>query len=416
MLKELIKHPVALFIAIALHVLIALVFIMSLSLSEKPVVSNAANSVPVRIISASELAASKQTPKQPTKAVEKPARSTSLSSLPQETLQRLAEQENKIKQQEEKLAALPQQATAPLVKTIPATLLAANTAANMVQAQKTHKNKPLVEKKPKEPKKEQISNTEAKQTVQTPPKKEKAVSKKTAKKKAQKKIKKKARKKPAKKRTKKRKKAKKTARKKKSKSKKRSNKKIKKSQKKTKKKKTSKAELAKKAEAKKKAAQKAAAAKKAKEQAAKKAAAEKKAKQEAARKAWAAKKAKEDAQKRAAAEQRRKEAEAKKRAEAAARQKADAKAKRIAGLNWAKKVRRKVKGRWHAPPGSGGMKARVRLKVSRSGQIRSLKIVKCNGTTSFCRSIKTAFERSVPLPRLSRNDLFDEHLNFTFRR
>jgi len=60
MLKELIKHPVALFIAIALHVLIALVFIMSLSLSEKPVVSNAANSVPVRIISASELAASKQ--------------------------------------------------------------------------------------------------------------------------------------------------------------------------------------------------------------------------------------------------------------------------------------------------------------------------------------------------------------------
>lgn len=121
------------------------------------------------------------------------------------------------------------------------------------------------------------------------------------------------------------------------------------------------------------------------------------------------------------------EAEAKRRAEAAAAAQAKAAAARAeAGQqaqvreealgNWGNKIVRHVRPRWQAPPGSGGMSAKVRVQISRSGYLKTLRVLSCNGSVSFCQSIEAAFKRAEPLPSPTRNDLFDENLNLTFRR
>lgn len=138
----------------------------------------------------------------------------------------------------------------------------------------------------------------------------------------------------------------------------------------------------------------------------------------------AAAKAKRDAEKRAEkAAKAAKVAKAQKAAKAAANKKAQqakaqqqAKAKKKALGNWKKKVGRHVRPRWHTPPGSGGMKATVRVKISRSGYIRSLSVISCKGSAGFCSSIKTAFKRAEPLPSPTSNDLYKESLVIGFRR
>ena len=161
----------------------------------------------------------------------------------------------------------------------------------------------------------------------------------------------------------------------------------------------------------------------AKEKAAKEKAAKEKAKKEREKKQAAlaaAAKAKHEAEKKAEAAAKRKAEEAARVAAAKKAQKAKAQQlaqKRAKALgNWGRKIVRHVRPRWQTPPGSSGMTAKVRVKVSRSGYIRHLTVVSCKGSTSFCNSIKEAFKRAEPLPSPSRNDLFDENLNLTFRR
>ena len=153
--------------------------------------------------------------------------------------------------------------------------------------------------------------------------------------------------------------------------------------------------------------------------------------QEALAREAAAKKAEQERQQGmaalAAAAKARRDAQKQAQQEAAARQAAEqkaqqaraqrlAKARETALGNWGRKIVRHVRPRWQTPPGSGGMTARVKVKVSRSGYIRQLTILNCKGTRSFCDSIRAAFKRAEPLPGPSRHDLFDENLNLTFKR
>ncbi|HHL18113.1 MAG TPA: cell envelope integrity protein TolA, partial [Thiothrix sp.] len=152
--------------------------------------------------------------------------------------------------------------------------------------------------------------------------------------------------------------------------------------------------------------------------------AEAKAQEKAAEKARRRAEAKEQRQaeeraKKRAAEKRQARENAKRaeaaRARAAEKQRTAAARSRALG-DWGAKIRRHVKPRWHAPPASNGMSARVKLKVSRSGYIRRLTVTSCQGSPAFCASVKDAFKRAEPLPSPARNDLFSENLNLTFRK
>jgi colicin import membrane protein len=171
--------------------------------------------------------------------------------------------------------------------------------------------------------------------------------------------------------------------------------------------------------------------KKAKEQAEEKAklkAAEAKVKKEtreqeiraASLKKWKEKKRLEKEQKLAAKKKAKEEAEKKKQAAVLAKEKvqqekvaavkakviATKKAQRKAKSNWGKSIVNHVKRRWQIPPGTSGMSAKVRVKISPSGYIRGeIEMIHCDGHPSYCTSIIQAYKNAEPLPRPSRNDL-----------
>ena len=81
-------------------------------------------------------------------------------------------------------------------------------------------------------------------------------------------------------------------------------------------------------------------------------------------------------------------------------------AKLKAKTNWGKRIVTHVKRRWQIPPGTQGMSAKVRIKVSPSGYIRgAVEMVYCGGDATYCASIIQAYKNAEPLPRPSRNDL-----------
>ena len=88
------------------------------------------------------------------------------------------------------------------------------------------------------------------------------------------------------------------------------------------------------------------------------------------------------------------------------KQRVSATAKKKAKSNWGKNIIMHVKRRWQIPPGTRGMSAKVRIKVSPSGYIRgAIEMVRCDGHPSYCASVKQAYKNAEPLPRPSRNDL-----------
>ncbi len=145
---------------------------------------------------------------------------------------------------------------------------------------------------------------------------------------------------------------------------------------------------------------------------------------EAALKKWQEKQRLEKEQKLAAERKAKEEEEKKKQAAilakekalqqkiAAEKQRVSAAAKKKAQSDWSNKIGVYVKRRWQIPPGTLGMSAVIRITVSPSGYIRGpIEIIRCSHP-SFCDSIKQAYKNSEPLPRPSRNDL-DRTLRIT---
>jgi colicin import membrane protein len=196
-----------------------------------------------------------------------------------------------------------------------------------------------------------------------------------------------------------------------------------------------------------------------KEEARNKAAAEKKREIEDQKRIALQKKQEQDKRKKAEAEkkreeERRKAAEEKKRQEAEAQRKAEAKAEqeRLAAILAAEEAEIKeqeriqaerraaaeqarysreldrlrqtyiamitthVQSRWKRPPGAKpGDIARVYINQAPGGFIISMRLVSCNGSTAFCKSVERAVKDSEPLPEPENRDLFEREIEFIFK-
>jgi colicin import membrane protein len=351
MLKEILKHPGALLIAITVHLLIVIVFIISFSWTEPP--AGQETGIPIELIQEIPLA----------------------RIQPKKTTPPAAEVKT-IKDTRE------QNTDKPVVDNI-AKMLVPKKSAKLLAQQKT--------KLEAEPKKKELEKR----------KKEKAAKEKAAKEYAEKKAKEKAARKYAEKKA-KEKAAREYA--------------IKKAREKAAKEKAAREYAAKKArekaEAKKRLEKEKIAAAKAKKEARDKKI------RDAALKRWNEKKRLEKEKRLAAARKAKEEAEKKKQAAILAKKKAleaklatakayaSKKAKLKAKTNWGNNIIRHVKRHWQLPPGTQGMSAKVRIKVSPSGYIRgAIEMVYCGGDATYCASVIQAYKNSEPLPRPSRNDL-----------
>ncbi len=419
MFETIRKHPGAITAALIFHVLIGFLFVVGFNFTEQPEL--AGSPVPVTIISPqSELPIVTN--------IDLPNLAEQMQSH-DNAIEKLEQQRQEINRYEKELLkpVLPTPVTTSIpkiekqVEPIPVQQVNTKKLLAEERKQKEKKQKEKKEQQKKQARKKAQAKKEAKARAKKAAKrkaseKAKAKAKKEAKRKARKEAKVKARK-AAKKKAKKeaRAKAKKSARNEEAKKKEKQ-----KTEEETKEKAKKEAIAKAKLEAKAKAAA-IAKAEKIKTEKAAKAKAEKQRQQGMAELAAVAK-AKRDAEKTA-----KKAADAKRASERAAQQaaqqakakeqlKAQARARKKALGNWGRKVVRHVRPRWQTPPGSSGMTAKVRVKVSRSGFIRSLTVVSCKGSSSFCQSIKTAFKNAEPLPSPSRKDLFDENLSLTFRR
>ena len=374
MLKEILEHPKALIMAIAIHLLVVMVFIVSFSWTDPPTTQEAG--VPVQLIQ--EI---------PPLALNQPAEPYQAPVLAEKRLDTV--------QKKVEISASAEQTPAKPVIDKSSEILAAELSRKKMQ-QLAEKRR--IKKKRKAAEKLKKAKEAAKKKAIEKSKKKKALKEKLEKKKEAEKIaiakKEKAQKEAE-------------AKKKQEEDKKAAEEKAKKD-----------AEDKKKAEAAKKAAEikakKDAKDKKIRENALKKwkekkrkekekkIADKKKAKEEAEKKKKDAKLAKEKAEK----EKKAKAEEQKKKKEEEAKKKATVIAKKKAKSSWGSKIISHVKRRWNPPPGTQGMSAEVRITVSPSGYIRGpVKIVSCDGHPSFCDSIKQAYKDAEPLPRPSRNDL-----------
>jgi colicin import membrane protein len=369
MLKEILKHPGALLIAITVHLLIVIVFIISFSWTEPP--AGQETGIPIELIQEIPLA----------------------RIQPKKTTPPAAEVKT-IKDTRE------QNTDKPVVDNI-AKMLVPKKSAKLLAQQKTKLEAEPKKKELEKRKKEKAAKEKAAKEYAEKKAKEKAAKEKAAKEYAEKEAKEKAARKYAEKKA-KEKAAREYA--------------IKKAREKAAKEKAAREYAAKKArekaEAKKRLKKEKIAAAKAKKEARDKKI------RDAALKRWNEKKRLEKEKRLAAARKAKEEAEKKKQAAILAKKKAleaklatakayaSKKAKLKAKTNWGNNIIRHVKRHWQLPPGTQGMSAKVRIKVSPSGYIRgAIEMVYCGGDATYCASVIQAYKNSEPLPRPSRNDL-----------
>ena len=75
----------------------------------------------------------------------------------------------------------------------------------------------------------------------------------------------------------------------------------------------------------------------------------------------------------------------------------------------------RIQGNWERPIGAqNNQRARLLVRQARGGFITEVKMLRCEGTEAFCRSVLDAVWRSDPLPAPPRDELFDEELEVEF--
>jgi colicin import membrane protein len=145
---------------------------------------------------------------------------------------------------------------------------------------------------------------------------------------------------------------------------------------------------------------------------------EKKKKEEALKKEQAEKKKREEKKKKAEQEKKRKEAEERKKAEDALKKQLEAEqASRVrteaanAMSALVDRIAAAVENNWRRPLNSrSGLKATIRVKVSRNGDVLSANVVKSSGDSFFDQSAELAVKKASPLP-FPADPKYYEHIN-----
>jgi colicin import membrane protein len=75
----------------------------------------------------------------------------------------------------------------------------------------------------------------------------------------------------------------------------------------------------------------------------------------------------------------------------------------------------RIQGNWERPLGSpNNQRARIYVRQGPGGLIIEAKMLRCEGTEAFCRSVLDAVWRSDPLPAPPREEVFDDELEIEF--
>ena len=123
----------------------------------------------------------------------------------------------------------------------------------------------------------------------------------------------------------------------------------------------------------------------------------------------------EEARRKAEEERRRREAARKAReAELAAQLQAEREARERASVTAA--IKRKVENSWLRPPSASdrNLEAEVRVRLSESGAVLLVKVIKSSGNGAFDRSVVAAVYKAEPLPMPESPRLKQEFRDFTF--
>ena len=75
----------------------------------------------------------------------------------------------------------------------------------------------------------------------------------------------------------------------------------------------------------------------------------------------------------------------------------------------------KVERNWRQPPGSDGLTCLVQVRLSTTGSVLFVNVVKSSGVNSFDRSVEAAVYRSDPLPVPDSPRLKAEFRKLTFK-
>ncbi|HIE55659.1 MAG TPA: cell envelope integrity protein TolA, partial [Chromatiaceae bacterium] len=128
-----------------------------------------------------------------------------------------------------------------------------------------------------------------------------------------------------------------------------------------------------------------------------------------------------EARRKAEAERKRKEAEARRRAEQKAREaelaaQLQAEQDERESASTIAAIKRKVNNSWLRPPAAAGrdLEAKVRVRLSESGSVLLVQVVKSSGDGAFDRSVEAAVYKADPLPMPKSPRLIARFRDFTF--
>ncbi|RRQ24516.1 TonB C-terminal domain-containing protein [Guyparkeria sp. SCN-R1] len=84
--------------------------------------------------------------------------------------------------------------------------------------------------------------------------------------------------------------------------------------------------------------------------------------------------------------------------------------------HWAMAVQKKLRDNWKRPDdASVGWTCTATIWMKESGEVKTIKIERCDGTSSFKDSVRSAIESSSPLPRPAISSIWQEKIRLNFK-
>ncbi len=84
--------------------------------------------------------------------------------------------------------------------------------------------------------------------------------------------------------------------------------------------------------------------------------------------------------------------------------------------HWAMAIQKKLRDNWERPEDATvGWTCTATVWMEESGEVKTIKIERCDGTGRFRDSVRSAIESSSPLPRPAISSIWQEQIRFNFK-